>query len=323
MLMIITCHFMQYLNIELAWWFNVGVQIFFTISGFLYGRKTVNNPIKFYKKSFKKILIPYWIFLLIVAVIQKILVPEVFSWGKTLFAFLCIGTLDGIEHLWFVPKILICYLLLPLFLLIRDEVLKMKTFKIVLSIVFVFVILQIVGFSLNGYALSANNINCFAVGVILSSVLARTKSLFKSTVLFSSLAIITNSLRVYFSYFLVIRNNAIYDLFVKYAHGLLGVALFLVLYNLFSNIKSNPVLRFSDKYSYHIYLVHQVFILGPLSLMTVTSNLLLNISIICCCILCSGLILKKINNFVDKILTVIKAKIIRKILINNRSLHLK
>ena len=93
--------------------------------------------------------------------------------------------------------------------------------------------------------------------------------------------------------------------------------------NLFSNIKSNPVLRFSDKYSYHIYLVHQVFILGPLSLMTVTSNLLLNISIICCCILCSGLILKKINNFVDKILTVIKAKIIRKILINNRSLHLK
>ena len=55
MLMIITCHFMQYLNIELAWWFNVGVQIFFTISGFLYGRKTVNNPIKFYKKSFKRV----------------------------------------------------------------------------------------------------------------------------------------------------------------------------------------------------------------------------------------------------------------------------
>lgn len=25
---IITCHIMQYLSIELAWWFNVGVQIF-------------------------------------------------------------------------------------------------------------------------------------------------------------------------------------------------------------------------------------------------------------------------------------------------------
>lgn len=27
-LFIITCHIMQYLTIELAWWFNVGVQIF-------------------------------------------------------------------------------------------------------------------------------------------------------------------------------------------------------------------------------------------------------------------------------------------------------
>ncbi len=28
MVAIITCHFMQYLDIELAWWFNVGVQVF-------------------------------------------------------------------------------------------------------------------------------------------------------------------------------------------------------------------------------------------------------------------------------------------------------
>lgn len=29
---IITCHIMQYLSIELAWWFNVGVQIFLCMS---------------------------------------------------------------------------------------------------------------------------------------------------------------------------------------------------------------------------------------------------------------------------------------------------
>ena len=34
MVAIITCHFMQYLDIELAWWFNVGVQVFLCISGY-------------------------------------------------------------------------------------------------------------------------------------------------------------------------------------------------------------------------------------------------------------------------------------------------
>lgn len=82
MLMIITCHFMQYLNIELAWWFNVGVQLFFVISGFLYGGKTITDPLEFYKKSFVKILLPYWIFLIVAVIVQRILVPDVLSWGK-------------------------------------------------------------------------------------------------------------------------------------------------------------------------------------------------------------------------------------------------
>lgn len=56
MLMIITCHFMQYMEMELAWWFNVGVQIFFVISGFLYGGKSIEKPLKFYVKALKKYL---------------------------------------------------------------------------------------------------------------------------------------------------------------------------------------------------------------------------------------------------------------------------
>lgn len=39
LLMIIICHIMQFFNIELAWWFNFGVQIFLCISGFFMGRR--------------------------------------------------------------------------------------------------------------------------------------------------------------------------------------------------------------------------------------------------------------------------------------------
>lgn len=35
LLMIITCHIFQGLDNELAFWFNLGVQIFFFISGYL------------------------------------------------------------------------------------------------------------------------------------------------------------------------------------------------------------------------------------------------------------------------------------------------
>ena len=62
--LIVTCHFMQYLDLELAWWFNVGVQIFFCVSGFLYGKKRITSPIEFICKNMKKILIPYFCFLI-------------------------------------------------------------------------------------------------------------------------------------------------------------------------------------------------------------------------------------------------------------------
>lgn len=69
MFFIIICHFLQYYDNELAWWFNVGVQIFFIISGFLCGGKEINDPIAFIVRQFKKILIPYYTFLIPVSIV--------------------------------------------------------------------------------------------------------------------------------------------------------------------------------------------------------------------------------------------------------------
>ena len=66
---IIVCHFMQYYGLLLAWWFNVGVQIFLCMSGFLYGGRDIKNPIAFYKKQIPKILIDYYIVILTVSVL--------------------------------------------------------------------------------------------------------------------------------------------------------------------------------------------------------------------------------------------------------------
>lgn len=51
-LMIIWCHIFQGLDNELAWWFNVGVQIFLFMSGFLMAKDYINSPLTFLKKDF-------------------------------------------------------------------------------------------------------------------------------------------------------------------------------------------------------------------------------------------------------------------------------
>lgn len=58
---IVTCHIQQYLGNGLCWWFNIGVQIFLAISGFLYGGKNVTDDVEFYGRKFKQILIPYYL----------------------------------------------------------------------------------------------------------------------------------------------------------------------------------------------------------------------------------------------------------------------
>lgn len=64
MMFIVLCHFFQYYDVELAWWFNVGVQMFFCISGFLYAGKKIDSAIDFITGNLRKILIPYFVFLI-------------------------------------------------------------------------------------------------------------------------------------------------------------------------------------------------------------------------------------------------------------------
>ena len=112
MCFIVLCHMMQYYNMELAWWFNVGVQIFFFISGFLYSGKSIENPIGWIGRQFKKILVPYYVFLFVSFTLYLFFVPDISfkSFGGSLF---CISTVKGIGHLWFIKYILFCYLITP------------------------------------------------------------------------------------------------------------------------------------------------------------------------------------------------------------------
>ena len=59
MISIVLCHIFQAQKMTFAFWLNVGVQVFLFMSGFLYGKKNIENTWSWIKRQFSKILIPY------------------------------------------------------------------------------------------------------------------------------------------------------------------------------------------------------------------------------------------------------------------------
>jgi len=264
-IMIVSCHILQYYGNEIAWWLNVGVQIFLLISAFLYGQKEISNPFLFYKKNFIKILADYYLFLLFVIPIYLYFTDISITtkiWFKLIFG---LKALPGIGHLWYISTILFCYLLIPfLFYLIKQK------YK---YIYFVFLLLIIQALcSLHLIPFTGAWINCFIIGYLFGNLYKNfgKSILIKLLNFFLPIALIFNITKIYLKYFININNKTI-SLFYQYAHVFLAMALFFILLMLFQKLNFNSfqkkLLNFTDKITYDVYITHSIFILGPFSLL--------------------------------------------------------
>ena len=126
-LLIVFCHTFEVIGSQgygkhygiIGNYMSVGVQIFLLLSGYLYGMRDKLFEYKtrfcFEVQNFKKILFEYYVYLIFVAIpIYLILKPDVISF-KSIFATLTFsGFWVGIHHFWFIPYILLCYLLIPI-----------------------------------------------------------------------------------------------------------------------------------------------------------------------------------------------------------------
>ena len=103
-------------------WANIGVQIFFFMSGYLYGGREINNAKEWFLRQFKKISKPYYLYLLLFIPIiywldsgslslSKIVVELAFLEG-----FMSDYQIGYLGQHWFLSYILLCYLLMPLVL---------------------------------------------------------------------------------------------------------------------------------------------------------------------------------------------------------------
>lgn len=311
--MIVVCHFMQYSGFVLAWWLNVGVQIFLCMSGYLYGkRKQEKDEIGFYKRQFTKILIDYYVVIILVIGIQLIVVPSEVSLFQIAKSIVLYGTLSGGEHLWYIPYILLCYFLTPFYNKYFDW-LNQKQKDV--SFFFGTALLLLINFILfNSYFRYFNSawINCYIIGMFIGrcELYGKQNLLNTITKLLVCLTILMNAVQIYINYFssISISNTIqmIYSVYSDYAHVALGCTLFVLLrfvfkQQYFKNINVvSKICKTSDKLSYDIYLVHQFLILGPLSMMGLTGSVWVDIVLILVVILIAAVLLNYVSRLIRK-----------------------
>lgn len=284
LLLIITCHFFQVLEIELAYWFNVGVQVFLCISGFLYGKKEIGNVTGFYLSRLKKILIPYYIAFIPFCIVYFLFARNLFSLNAFLRGLICDATLDGSGHLWFVPVILMCYLLTPLLQAFQARYAGNGKTLIWYTLVASAAIFITFG-AFAGYYNPAWII-CYTLGYALG--VNDTKKYLSEKPIFAVfllLAVIGNGIQILCDYVLPISMTGLfklcYSVFSRFNHVFLGVFLFLLFHRFFRHTQFRGAMRkalsISDRYSYEVYLVHLFVIKGPFSMLGITRFLPLNI----------------------------------------------
>lgn len=294
MILIVSCHITQGYDQPIAFILNVGVQIFFLLSGFLYGKVEISSAMDFYKKRVVKIYIPFIIVVLLFAGVYAIFGIEHVSWRQLIpYAFnlqAFAKAIEGFNHMWFLTVIMI-YLVTPIakYLLNNKPYLFVSLLVIASVVEFVFVqkmysiaawiVLYLFGMCMGRFDTKmVNAITTVVSGVGLAILMV-----------FFQLSRLTDSTWAYYSVWL---------------HCVLAIFLFGVLYAILTKIDVKPpkCLQFVNNISYEVYLVHHILILGPLSLLFLTPSKTINIVLILIITFVLSYVLNQLMNSIKRIL---------------------
>lgn len=295
MILIVSCHITQGYGQPIAFILNVGVQLFFLISGFLYGKVEIPSALDFYKKRIVKIYIPFIIVVLLFAGIYKILGVESVSWRQLIpYVFnmqAFVRPIEGLNHMWFLSVIIICYIITPIVKYLLNNKPYLFVSLLVLASVVEFVFVQ------KMYSIAAW-IVLYCIGMCMGHF--DTKMVRVSTTIVScvGLAIIM----LFFQ--LQHLTDPAWAHYSVWLHCVLAISLFVVLYTILSKLafRLPKCLQFVNNISYEVYLIHHILILGPLSLLFITPSNLVNILLIL-------IITFVLSYMLSLILNVIKRKI--------------
>lgn len=289
---IITCHVLQAYDSIWAFVFNIGVQMFLFISGFLYGRKDTLEIKDFFVGRLRKVYAPYLIYIAITIPILKWIMHVGVSWQQVLMYVFNLqafgGAIEGLNHLWFLSILMIGYLLTPG---LRWGWQKNK--YILLSCVAVICILEYVMFQ--KMYMNFTWLLVYVSGLIIG--MSRKRIMYFISVLSLIGFVVCSSFIGNVNYLLESANRHLY----AWVHLFGGIAICSTLLIVCERWGggATTLIRKINSLSYEIYLTHHAFCLGAMSLLFITPYVVGNILLMLLASITSAFLLHYIIRFVN------------------------
>lgn len=289
MLMIVLCHLLQAYGNNLAWLFNAGVQVFFVLSGYLYGHKYIADWRKWFSARIRKLYIPVALFSVVMLTVMKFVCSEPVKLLNYVSYLLDIqafrGGYNGLSHLWFMTAIAVCYATTPLLQ-------RFKKFAPYLLLILLVANALI-------YMMLKKDIACFTWISLYSAgyCYARLGRFRKYALCFFSVLFVL--LTCCLNWEVILQYDNVLN---KAWHGVAGVVFCLLGIKTFSRLpvaRLMPAIAPFDKYSFYIYITHHIFILGPLALIPHISSTYLAISLVVVSTILSTTALVMATNYIN------------------------
>lgn len=291
---IVVCHLLQGYDNPYCYLFNIGVQVFLAISGYLYGCKTIHSWRPWFIARLKKLYIPYLVFFLVCIPFYYCYACNEINPVKIILYIFDLqgvagsgGVIKGLSHLWFMSAIAICYLFVPILQYFRN-------FSFSLPLLFIVAALEL--FFIRFAEWQFSWLLVFALGYFYASDCKRCRMMIAllMTILFlCSLVFVSWN---------DILQNGFWNLLLHVSGGVLAVIITTTLSKWFSFSFGKRILKVVDKYSYEVYITHHIFILGPFSMLFLLACPFANILFIILWTILTALVLRRVSSWLTHIL---------------------
>ena len=269
MLLIVVAHYVQILGSwSIASWLNIGVQLFFILTAWLFCGRTFDTRkeiICFYRKRYVRIMAPIWVYLLMVcgvlfAVHQPPPPTAVVMYLVGLAAFSSYGIL-GLGHFWYNTAILLCYGIIPL----MDRILQKFEYRFLrIGTVATLSLMMIVLFSKCSFLAFGIDVAFF---IVLYCVLKRkeidkfAKRLAQESIVPALLLTLARIMVDAIQPSFITRYVDAYEGIVTVSKCMLAVFLFAFFYNALDGKHIPAIFSKIAQVSYEVYIAHQFILL--------------------------------------------------------------
>jgi surface polysaccharide O-acyltransferase-like enzyme len=281
---IIVCHLGTfYQSPVITQFFNVGVPIFFLISGYLYGQRTISKWKQWYIKRWCILMIPCYVWYIILAIFAFLTLSETPSiqYSFLLFFnlqgsdFLCshikTASYPGLGQLWFMTALMLCYFTLPVLQWSRGTIEVLKTSQKLWIVLVLFMIISLISLFLG---LNLSYILIFSIGYFLGNKIFHLQHRLLYGVLLFSCGVCLRLLgKLYFD------DTFLYNqIITTFTHTLIAVSLLIIIHFIYERYirkwqsDNSHCITYVDSLTYYVYITHYFFLTGIVNVETFLPN---------------------------------------------------